>query len=87
MFNTNLTKAPRVLSGASVHHAVGKWRSFATAMPGEAPNATTVDPLGRRWVSHKVTNQSVPLSDYNLYDTDICLKEAVKRQVCEMIIC
>ena len=37
-----------------------------------------LDPYGA--ATHEVTNQPVELSDYNLFDSDAALKEAVKRE-------
>jgi hypothetical protein len=39
-----------------------------------------VDPTAPRPVTHDVENQAPPLVDFNLYETDRCLFDAVARE-------
>ena len=48
------------------------------ATPFSLPAAAFIDPYGA--ATHEVFNQPVELGDYNLYDSDLALMEAVTRE-------
>ena len=54
-----------------------------TALPHDRHDnfRTQLDPYGA--VTHEVFNQPVELNDYNLFDSDTALKEAVRREGAE----
>src|SRR5271166_4566681 len=53
-----------------------------SALPDRKDNfRAPLDPYGA--VTHEVFNQPVELTDYNLFDSDAALKEAVKREGAE----